>query len=67
MCIIQRLNPRFNGMEGTYSVKKAYDAIIEGWVTEDQWKLVIAWNRLVMLKIVILAWRLLQNRIPSKK
>lgn len=53
-------------MEGTYSVKEAYDAIIEGWVTEDQWKLAIAWNRLVMLKIVILAWRLLQNRIPSK-
>jgi hypothetical protein len=35
-------------------------------VTKDQRKLVIAWNNLVTLKVVILAWRLFQNRILSK-
>ena len=41
--------------KGAYSIKEAYDAIIEGGVTEDQWKLVIAWNGIVLLKIVVLA------------
>lgn len=69
---IQRLNLRLTGVDrwvwsrGSYSVKEAYDSIMEGGVTEEQRKLAAAWNGLVPLKVAVLVWRLFQNRIPSK-
>jgi hypothetical protein len=49
-----------------YSVKEAYSSIIEGYVAEDSSELADVWNDLIPLKVSVLVWRLMQNRIPTK-
>jgi hypothetical protein len=47
-----------------YSVKEAYDSIMEGVVTENLRSFAVAWNGLVPMKVAVLVWRLFHNKIP---
>ncbi|XP_058765343.1 uncharacterized protein LOC131638811 [Vicia villosa] len=52
----------------TYSVKDAYTEIMEGYHLlniEDQ-GLVAVWNKIVPLKVLVLVWRMWQNKIPTR-
>ncbi|PNX76751.1 receptor-like kinase [Trifolium pratense] len=69
---IQGLSLNFDGEDrwvwsrGNYSVKEAYDSIMEGMVAEGQCNSAVVWNGLVPLKVAVFVWRLIQNRVPTK-
>jgi hypothetical protein len=50
----------------SYSVKEAYKVLLAEYGTEDSRDLLVAWNELVPLKVAVLVWRLLQNKVPTK-
>jgi hypothetical protein len=52
--------------KNSYSVKEAYKLLLAEYETEDSRDQLIAWNELVPLKVSVLVWKLLQNKIPTK-
>jgi hypothetical protein len=51
---------------GNYSVKIAYQSLIEGEGEDPNWAGEV-WSPLIPLRLSTLAWRLLQNRLPTKE
>ncbi|XP_058783462.1 uncharacterized protein LOC131658147 [Vicia villosa] len=54
--------------KSVYTTKDAYSLIMEGLVTHvgDDKELVAVWSKLIPPKVSVLAWRVWQNRIPTR-
>ena len=51
---------------GKYSVCSVYDLLTSGGITNVDEASSLVWHRQVPLKVSILTWRLLRNRLPTK-
>lgn len=62
----EEVEDKWEWSRNSYSVKDAYTSIVDGVSINVENELANVWSHLIPLKVSVLMWRMLQNRIPTK-
>lgn len=62
----EEVEDKWEWSRNSYSVKEAYASIVDGVSIIVEGELANVWSHLIPLKVSVLMWRMLQNRIPTK-
>jgi len=62
----EEVEDKWEWSRNSYSVKEAYTSIVDGVSINFAGELATVWSHLIPLKVSVLMWRMLQNRILTK-